>query len=86
MACPFEIIIQKSALKSLVLSMFIGILYQFLLSNNKEFGNYMTDSYAKRHNLIDYNKEGLFSLIGYLSIYFAGEAVCYRLKHLISER
>ncbi len=79
-------IIRKSSLRALVISMAIGTGYQFVLATNASFNDYMINSYLDRKTLIDYNKEGIFSMFGYLSIYFAGESVCYRIKHVLKEK
>lgn len=86
LACPFDLFIRKSSLRAFLTSMLIGIFYEYLLIN-ENLAKYILDSdLDKRITLIDKNKEGIFSLVGYLSIYFAGEAICYRLKYIIKKR
>jgi hypothetical protein len=86
LACPFDLFIRKSSLRAFLTSMLIGIFYEYLLIN-ENLAKYILDSELdKRITLIDKNKEGIFSLVGYLSIYFAGEAICYRLKYIIKKR
>jgi phosphatidylinositol glycan class W len=65
--------------------MLIGIGYQYFLSTNMVFLNYLIDSNGPRITLVDNNKEGLFSLFGYMCIYFAGESICYQIKHALNE-
>jgi phosphatidylinositol glycan class W len=84
-ACPFDLVTRRSSSRSFLLSLGIGLAYQYLLSA-RHYSEYILDRELKRVTFIDQNKEGIFSTIGYLSIYFAGEAVCYRLKHLIKQR
>jgi hypothetical protein len=70
----------------MIISMVIGIGYQCALTTNQEFKDYLINSHSVRASLIDYNKEGIFSMFGYLTIYFAGESVCYRIKHILNEK
>jgi len=51
----------------------------------KNLTDYIFDP-EDRHTLIDQNKEGIFSTIGYVSIYLAGEALCYKLNYLLKEK
>ncbi|CAK9251676.1 unnamed protein product, partial [Sphagnum jensenii] len=84
LACPFDLFIRKSSLRSFLLSVSIGILYQYFLSQH-HYSQYLLDAQYNRVTFVDKNKEGIFSLFGYLAIYFAGEAVCYRLKYLVKQ-
>jgi hypothetical protein len=85
-AVPIELLVRRSAIRSLIVSILISAIYQIALSRNKEFTAYLIDSFATRHNLIDWNKEGVYSLVGYLSIYFGSDAVCYRIKEIFSQK
>lgn len=80
MAVPFQKIYRKKSLLALFCSIFVASLYQYFLT----YGN-LSDyllSY-KRQTFIDKNKEGLFSSIGYLSMFLAGEAICLRLNEIL---
>ena len=39
----------------------------------------------ERANFFQQNKEGLCSTIGYLSIYLAGESICYKINNILNE-
>ena len=62
----------------------IGIFYQCLLSAN-HFSFYILMENVPRTRFIDWNKEGIFSLFGYLSIYFAVESICLIINEIIKK-
>ena len=65
------------------MSIFIGLIYQYFLSY-RNLTEYLFDQNA-RETFIDQNKEGIYSTIGYLSMNFAAEAVCYKLSNILRE-
>lgn len=65
------------------MSILVGFTYQYFLSY-RNLTEYLFDSYA-RDTFIDQNKEGIYSTIGYLSMNFAAEAVCYKLSDILRE-
>lgn len=80
-----ESITQKSSLKCYALSMLIGITYQFFLMRN-EFWMYLLNISIMRENLIELNKEGLCSTIGYLAIYIGGNGICHKINSIRKEK
>jgi hypothetical protein len=84
LTCPLELVTRKSSLRCILLSILIAVIYQYHLSH-KKLTDYIFDP-EDRHTLIDQNKEGIFSTIGYVSIYLAGEALCYKLNYLLKEK
>lgn len=65
------------------MSILIGFTYQYFLSY-QNLTEYLFDPYA-RDTLIDKNKEGVYCTIGYLSLSFSAEAVCYKLNEILRE-
>jgi len=65
------------------MSILIGFTYQYFLSF-QNLTEYLFDPYA-RGTFIDKNKEGIFCTMGYLSMNFAAEAVCYKLSDILRE-
>ncbi|CAF0818083.1 unnamed protein product [Brachionus calyciflorus] len=84
LSSPFDFIIRNNPRRAFFLSFIIGVAYQFMLSK-KDFREYILEYDQERKSLIDKNKEGLFSTLGYMSIYFAGEAICYQLKMILKK-
>lgn len=85
LASPIELLIRKSSFRALVVSLLIGGVYQYFLTTKPELTYYIISRPPKRETLIDANKEGIFSLFGYLSIYFAGVSVCHRIAEILNE-
>ena len=55
-------------------------MYQSVLTFT-DFTDYLLDTDEEnRIGFIDSNKEGLFSTIGYISIYLAGQSICLYLR------
>ncbi|CAF0707712.1 unnamed protein product [Brachionus calyciflorus] len=79
-----EKITKKSSVKCFILSLTIGLIYQYFLMRN-ELWLYLLNSSLKRESFIDYNKEGLYSIFGYLAIYLGGEAICHHLNDIQKE-
>lgn len=79
----FYIFIQNSAKRAFILSILIGSLYQWLLTYKTD---YILQYDQERKTFIDKNKEGLFSTIGYTSMFFMGESVCYHLKQVLNNQ
>lgn len=61
-------------------SILVAVIYQFFLTV-QNMSDYMMS--LKRETLVDENKEGIFSTIGYLSLYLGGEAIYLRLNEII---
>ena len=73
-------------MRSFLLSVAIGISYQYYLSRDySSFTTYLIDPVAERNTLVQQNKEGIFSTIGYLSILLGGEAICFRVNQLLND-
>ena len=81
-----EIFTRRKSLNCIILSLVIGVSYQYFL-NIDDYKNslYILNSEEKRNTLIDKNKEGIFSLFGYLSIFLAGEAICYKINNILKK-
>jgi glucosaminylphosphatidylinositol acyltransferase len=88
LSCPFEILIRQRPRYAFILANIIGIVYQYCLYiDNNALTNYLTDNNLDRSkSLLVANKEGIFSTIGFLSIFFHGEAVCLSLTNLINRQ
>jgi len=72
-------------MRSFLISMTIGFFYQLLLSaNNFYLTNYLFSN--NRETLFQKNKEGVFTMIGYLSISLAGESVFYKINSILNEK
>jgi hypothetical protein len=79
------LITKGSSLRSFLISMAIGLFYQLLLSaNNFYLTNYLFSN--KRETLFQKNKEGVFTMIGYLSISLAGESIFYKINSILNEK
>jgi phosphatidylinositol glycan class W len=81
LACPFDLFIRKSSIRSFLIALILGFYYQYFLSF-KNYTGYMLSN-TQRKNLIDANKEGIFSCVGYLSIYLFFQSICLRLRSII---
>ena len=91
LACPLELIVKWSAMRSFLVAVLLAVYYQYLLTI-KNYTSYLLSD-GVRHAawassstlafLVNANKEGLFSCIGYLAIYFAFQAVCMRLMAIV---
>jgi glucosaminylphosphatidylinositol acyltransferase len=82
---PIEIlIINKSPIRALIIGNTIGIIYQYFLSEQKLTFFLIDDNLNRSNDFITANKEGIFSSIGYISIYLQGEAVCLYLMNIIN--
>ena len=81
-ACPFEVYITQRAFRAFCSSIVVGAVYQYFLSFHG-YTDYLLDSESERTNLIDANKEGLYSSFGYLSIYLGGQSICLVIKQTI---
>jgi hypothetical protein len=55
---------------SLKLSVVTGIAYEIMLVNGDLGESYVLNSAVPRNGLVEANREGIFSVLGYLSIYF----------------
>jgi phosphatidylinositol glycan class W len=84
LACPFDLIIRKSALRSFMLALILSFYYQYFLSK-KNYTAYLLSN-GPRNNLIDANKEGIFSCIGYLAIYLFFQAICLRISSIVKNK
>ena len=80
-ACPFDLFIRKSSVRSFLIALILGFNYQYFLSF-KNYTSYMLSN-TQRKNLIDANKEGIFSCVGYLAIYLFFQSICLRLSSII---
>jgi phosphatidylinositol glycan class W len=81
LACPFDLIIRRSSVRSFLIALILGFYYQYFLSF-KNYTGYMLSN-THRKNLIDANKEGIFSCVGYLAIYLFFQSICLRLTSII---
>ena len=77
-------IINKSSLKSFVIGLTIGCFYQFILSE-KHLSQHILGEKRDESSLIDLNREGIFSCLGYLSIYLIAQALFLRIDSIISQ-
>ena len=81
-----EIFTRRRSLNCILLSLAIGVSYQYFLNiDNYKNSAYILNLKDVRDTLIDKNKEGIFSLFGYLSIFLAGESICYRINSLLKK-
>lgn len=56
---------------SFKLSCIVGLVYEYLLTKDNLLESYLLNIHTSRNNIIDANREGLFSVCGYLTIYLA---------------
>lgn len=83
LSCPFERVIKESALRSFLLASLIGLVYQYFLNFHGLLDFVLKN---ERDNWLEYNKEGLISTIGYLSLSFYCDSCCYRIKHILNKK
>lgn len=83
MSVPFQMVIKKSAVRGFAISIAIALIYQYLLSCH-ELNVYLFS--LERDSIAAQNKEGIFSTIGYLSLYLGGEAICLGLNQILSDK
>ena len=77
-------LVKDSSSRSFVLSMLIGLVYEYFLKY-KNLSGYLLDVGYERVNFIDGNKEGIFSCVGYLAISLATDSVCYKIKAILNK-
>ena len=51
---------------------------------NKNLTAYLLND-SKRDNILDANKEGILSCIGYLSIYLGSQAICLQMSSILNK-
>lgn len=72
-----------------MIAFIFSTLYQYLLTK-KNYKNYLLKEYNLKEinklSLIDANKEGIYSCLGYFAIYFAGQSVSYYITSKIKEK
>lgn len=83
MAVPFEVLCRQNSSLAFLSSALVAFFYQYLLSYWK-FNNYIMS--LKRDSFLDMNKEGIFSTIGYLSLYLGGYGVYRRLSEIFNAK
>ena len=59
--------------KALLLSLSLAVTYQYLLSTGLQ--DFILRPGAREDSFLSANREGIFSLFGYMSLYFAGVAI-----------
>lgn len=59
--------------KALLLSVSFALIYQYLLCNGLE--EYILRPGGRMEGYVSANREGIFSLFGYMSLYFAGVSI-----------
>ena len=65
-------------------ALLIAAFYEFILLNHFKYRDYLLATNTSRIDFFDANKEGVFSIIGYISIYLAGQAICIFLKNSLN--
>lgn len=83
LASVLEPITKRSSIKTAILSAIISYYYQFFLTK-KNFSQYLFTEKRDFNSLIDMNKEGIFSCIGFLAIFLGFKAICLRLNSIVS--
>ncbi len=81
---PFQIFIRKSPLKSFLIGFALVFYYQFILTQ-KNYTAYLLSN-TNRKTLLDANKEGVYSCIGYTSIYLISQAIFLRLSEILGKK
>ncbi len=84
MVLPFQIFIRKSSIKSFLMGGLIIFYYQFILTKKNYTGYLLSNS--NRKTLLDANKEGVYSCIGYTSIYLISQAIFLRLSEILRKK
>ena len=83
MACPLQIFIRNSAIKSFLFSAFLMGYYQYFLSIKNYTYYLLDDRVENRKTFLDANKEGICSCVGYLAIYLCSQSICLRLSSIL---
>lgn len=83
LACILEPITKRSPIRTAFLAAIISFYYQFFLTK-KNYTQYLFMENRDFNSLIDMNKEGIFSCIGFLAIFLAFKAICLRLNNIIT--
>jgi glucosaminylphosphatidylinositol acyltransferase len=87
--CVFQVYIKKSSMRAFLVAIAVLATYQNLLSK-KNLSNYMlyklSEVQLKNASLIDMNKEGLYSCLGYLALYLFGESMALYIYSKIKEK
>lgn len=85
LSSPIEIFTCKKPFRTLVGAFVISVSYQMMLMYSG-FTDYLLDiDEGKRIGFVNSNKEGLFSTIGYVSIYLTGQSICLYLRDELKE-
>lgn len=82
-SCPFQILIGKSSIRSALFGALIAFYYQFILTK-KNYAGYLLGN--RRESLLDANKEGIYSCIGYVAIFLISQAIFLRLSEILRKR
>ncbi len=71
--------------RGFLVSFLISGFYEFILLVHFDYKKYLFDNNTERSDFITANKEGLFSALGYVSIYLSGQAICIFLKESVKK-
>lgn len=85
LACILEPFTKNSSIRTAFVSAFVSFYYQYFLTK-KNFSQYLLIEKRDFNSLVDMNKEGIFSCIGYLGIYLAFKSLCLSLNNLITKK
>ena len=83
-ACPLQVLIAKSSIRSFLMGAVIAFYYQFFLTK-KNYTAYLINDFG-RTGFINQNKEGIYSCIGYLAIYLCSQAIFLQLSSILSRK
>jgi phosphatidylinositol glycan class W len=82
LCAPICVYIGNNALSMFVFAFAVGRSYQYWLENG--LADFMLSEERDLSNLLSANKEGVYSVIGYCSIYLAMRAICLGLSSILN--
>ncbi len=84
MAVPFKILIRENSIKAFFFALMVAFYYQYFL-NAKNLSAYILSDKRNSTSFVDSNKEGIFSCVGYLSIYLGSYSICLALSSIVNK-
>lgn len=83
-ACPLQVFIAKSSIRSFLIGAVIAFYYQFFLTK-KNYTAYLLNDFGRK-GFVDANKEGIYSCLGYVAIYLCSQAIFLQLSSILNRK
>jgi len=88
-SCFFQMYVRKSCIRAALIAISFAASYQNLLSK-QNYNQYLLRTWKKHEvanlSFVDANKEGIYSCLGYVAIYYFGEAIAIYVYSKVKEK